>query len=44
MRNGIIVCGLSLMKTYLLAFHVLQKFRDCAPLKLVDPLLSTPQY
>ena len=28
MRNGIIVCRLSLIKTYLLAFHVLRKFRD----------------
>ena len=33
MRNGIIVCRLSLIKTYLLAFHVLRKFRDSAPLK-----------
>ena len=28
MRNGIIVCRLSLIKTYILAFYVLQKFRD----------------
>ena len=34
MRNGIIVCRfISLIKTYLLAFHVLRKFRDSAPLK-----------
>ena len=33
-RNGIIVCKLSLIKTYLLAFHVLRKFRDSAPLIL----------
>ena len=33
MRNGIIVCRLSLIKTYLLGFHVLRKlFRDSAPL------------
>ena len=32
MRNGIIVCRLSSIKTYLLAFHVLRKFRDSAPL------------
>ena len=35
MRNGIIVCRLSLIKTYLLAFHVLRKFRDSAPLNQV---------
>ena len=34
MRNGIIVCRLSLIKTYLLAFHVLRKFRDSAPLTM----------
>ena len=33
MRNGIIVCRLSLIKTYLLAFHILRKFRDSAPLR-----------
>ena len=33
MRNGIIVCRLSLIKTDLLAFHVLRKFRDSAPLR-----------
>ena len=33
MRNGIIVCRLSLIKTYLLAFHVLRKYRESAPLK-----------
>ena len=32
MRNGIIVCRLSLIKTYLLAFHLLRKFHDSAPL------------
>ena len=30
MRNGIIVCRLSLIKTNLLAFHVLRKFPDSA--------------
>ena len=34
MRNGIIVYRLSLIKTYLLAFHVLRKFRDSAPLNM----------
>ena len=38
MRNGIIVCRLSLIKIYLLAFHVLQKFRDSAPLNPAEPL------
>ena len=32
MRNGIIVYRLSLIKTYILAFHILRKFRDSAPL------------
>ena len=32
MRNGIIVCRLSLIKTCLLAYHVLRKFRDSASL------------
>ena len=32
MRKGIIVCRLSLIKAYLLAFHVLRIFRDSAPL------------
>ena len=32
MRNRIIVCRLSLIKTYLLAFHILRKFPDSAPL------------
>ena len=35
MRNGIIVCRLSLIKTYLLAFQVLRKFRDSAPLRVI---------
>ena len=33
MQNGIIVCNLSLIKIYLLAFYALRKFRDSAPLK-----------
>ena len=36
MRNGIIVCRLPLIKTYILAFHVLRKFRDSAPLMSVN--------
>ena len=32
MGSGIIVCRLSLIKTYLLAFHILRKFRDSGPL------------
>ena len=32
MRNRIIVCRLSLIKTYLLVFHVLRKSHDSAPL------------
>ena len=36
MRNGIIVCRLSLIKTYPLAFHILRKFCDSAPLTGVE--------
>ena len=37
MRNGITVCRLSLIKTYILAYHVLRKFRDSAPLSFLVP-------
>ena len=33
MRNKIIVCRLSLIKIYLLVFHVLRKFRDSTPVR-----------
>ena len=39
MRNGIIVCRLSLIKTYLLAFPVLRKNRGSAPLSFSLQLL-----
>ena len=40
MQNGIIVCRLSLIKTYLLAFHVLRKFHDSAPLTNMEKALE----
>ena len=39
-KPGIFVCRLSLIKTYLLAFHVLRKFRDSAPLIVNVSILS----
>ena len=41
MRNRIIVCSLSLIKTYLSAFHVLRKFRDSAPLTFQPNFTAT---